>query len=106
MDIIYLIKNEAKKQGISISDIARKMEMSQQSLNQMLKAESIKFSTVQKISDVLNVSISHLLSENYNRGESAYVSRERLLSIIESQQRTIENFSLYMAGRKGIAEVV
>jgi transcriptional regulator with XRE-family HTH domain len=103
MNIVDLIKSEAKRQGVSLSEIARRMEMSQQSLNQMLKAESIKFSAVQKIADVLNVSISHLLNENYDSDKTANVSTDRMLSIIESQQRAIENFSIYMVGKQDIA---
>jgi transcriptional regulator with XRE-family HTH domain len=63
MNLIYSIKKEAQSQKITITEIAERLGMSQQSLSQMLKPESIKFSVVQKIADILNVSIDYLLGE-------------------------------------------
>jgi transcriptional regulator with XRE-family HTH domain len=93
MDIISSIRREALNQRISITEIAKRLGMSQASLSQMLKADSIKFSVVQRIADILNVSISHLLGENSNTEEKNPTTEDRLLSIIESQQRTIESLT-------------
>ena len=96
MDIIQEIKKEAINQKISLSEIGRRLEMSQQSFNQMLKPESIKFSVVKKIADILEVGIDDLINGNNNKVNkniemSNHTTIEnRLLSIIESQQKTIE----------------
>jgi len=64
MDIIESIKKEADKQHISLAEISRKLGMKQpQGLAQMLNSDSIKFSVVQKIAAILNVSIDYLLGE-------------------------------------------
>jgi len=63
VDIIYSIKKEAKRKKITISEIADKLGMSQESLSQMLKPNSIKFSVVRKIAQILNVGIDDLLGE-------------------------------------------
>ena len=66
MDVVLAIKNEATKQKISLAEIGRRLEMSQQNFNQMLKPDSIKFSVVQKIAAALGVSIGYLLGETLN----------------------------------------
>jgi len=63
MDIVISIKNEAFRQKISLADIARKLEMTPQNFNNILKTESIKFVLVQKIAHVLDVNIDYLLKE-------------------------------------------
>ena len=97
MDIVYYIKKEAQRQKTTISEIAEKLGMSQASLSQMLKPDSIKFSVVKRIADILNVSISTLTGEIPPSGQSVQEeppsTESRLLSIIESQQRTIETLT-------------
>lgn len=48
---------------VSQSEIARRLGMSHQSLNQMLTAADVKSSLLERIAQVLNVPISHLYGE-------------------------------------------
>ncbi|MDR0872213.1 MAG: helix-turn-helix domain-containing protein [Prevotellaceae bacterium] len=70
MDIVDYIKKEAKIQGLGVTGLAEKMDMSQQNLSKMLNADSIKFSIVQKIAGILGVSVGYLLGENTNSDNS------------------------------------
>ena len=49
---------------VSQSEIARRLGMSHQSLNQMLTAADVKSSLLERIAQVLNVPISHLYGEH------------------------------------------
>ena len=63
MDIIIAIKNEAQKQKTSLAKIARKLDMTPQNFNNILKPDSVKFDIVQQVAKILNVSIGYLNGE-------------------------------------------
>ena len=109
MDIVQSIKNEAFKQDISLAEIARKLGMKPQNFNQILRTESVKFSVIQKISKILEVSIDYLLGEkqestqyNINSSNSSQsggdgnekisydIWTETIAESIESYQETIK----------------
>jgi transcriptional regulator with XRE-family HTH domain len=73
MDIVLGIKKEADNQKISLAEIARRLGMTPQNFNHILKSESVKFRIVQQIASILEVSIDHLLGEkigNINYGNA------------------------------------
>jgi transcriptional regulator with XRE-family HTH domain len=73
MDIVLGIKKEADNQKISLAEIARRLDMTPQNFNHILKSESVKFRIVQQIASILEVSIDYLLEEkkgNINYGNA------------------------------------
>lgn len=54
-----ILKNQLQKYGISLSEIARRLGMSQQSFNQALNAADIKSGLIEKISEALNVPMTY-----------------------------------------------
>jgi transcriptional regulator with XRE-family HTH domain len=92
MDIVEAIKKVAEEKKISIAEIGRRLDMSQQSISQMLRTDSIKFSIVLKIAEAIEVDIFELVNyESDNTRPLPAQSIESFVSIIESQQRTIED---------------
>jgi DNA-binding Xre family transcriptional regulator len=107
MDIIRSIRVEAARQKISISEIARRLGVSQASLSQMLKRDSIKFSTVQRIADVINVSVNKLVDEMHpddtQHGHTASASNSMVagnIEVIDYSHSTICPEQLQEAHRK------
>lgn len=92
MDIVEAIKKVAEEKKISIAEIGRRLDMSQQSISQMLKTDSIKFSMVLRIAEAMETDITELI--NYGSDNTSPLPTqtiESFVSIIESQQRTIED---------------
>lgn len=92
---LFIIKDILKGKNISIRDFASELRMSEQGLQRLIRDNSTKVETLELISKKLNVSISVFFDETHIEEQPRKEpSREdRLLSLIESQQRTIENLS-------------
>jgi|GEM_PF-6541351 len=123
MNIVEAIKNEAVKQGMSLAKIARNLGMTPQNFNNILKVDSIKFSLVQKIAEVLNVRIGYLLNEadllteNSGSSESSIQFSEltamlknkdeqmdKLLVMLEREQSTVAELTKALKGANIRAE--
>ena len=84
---LQLIKQLLRDKNISIRDFAKELDITEQALQLLIRKNSTKIETLELIAQKLNVSIS-VFFEGTDSDEKP--EKERLLSIIESQQRTIE----------------
>ena len=55
----YKIKIELERRGISIKDICRKIDITEQGFYQMIRNESMRVDVLERISEALNVPISY-----------------------------------------------
>ncbi len=95
---LLIIKTLLKEQNISIRDFAKEIGITEQGLQKLIRENSTKVETLELIAKKLNVSISAFFPEGaegemYSASKQEPITVERLLSIVESQQRTIENLS-------------
>lgn len=67
------LRNVLRSTGLSMADIAAKLEMSPQALNQALNAADIKSGLIERVCDVLNISMDKL----YGRKEKTEIRTER-----------------------------
>lgn len=84
---LLVIKQLLKERNITIRDFSKELGITEQGLQKLIRENSTKVETLELIAQKLNVSIS-IFFDNYSCEEKP--EKERLLSIIESQQRTIE----------------
>lgn len=89
---LLIIKDLLKERNISIRDFSKEIGITEQGLQKLIRENSTKVETLELIANKLKVSISTFFEEHPTTS-SAPITPERLLSIIESQQRTIENLS-------------
>ena len=61
------IKEFLRKKKVSQSEIARKLEMSQQSFNKMLQSDDIKSSLVERVASILHVSMGEIYNEEEHK---------------------------------------
>lgn len=87
---LLIIKHLLKEKNISIRDFSKELGITEQGLQKLIRENSTKVETLELIAQKLNVSISVFFDEVHCEEKS---EKERLLSIIESQQRIIENLS-------------
>jgi transcriptional regulator with XRE-family HTH domain len=85
------IKVLLREKKISLREFAREIGITEQGLQLLIKNNSTKVETLELIAAKLNVPVSTFFEET--EIESEKVTMGRLLSIIESQQRTIERLS-------------
>ena len=63
----YKIKIELERRGISIKDICRQIDITEQGFYQMIRNESMKVDVLERISEALNVPISYWFNvKDYN----------------------------------------
>ena len=55
----YKIKIELERRGISIKDICRQIDVTEQGFYQMIRNESMRVDVLERISEALNVPISY-----------------------------------------------
>lgn len=87
------IRDIAKTRGITIRELAHSIGITEQGLQKLIRENSTKVETLETIARILEVSISVFFDEEDKEKEQDQLSPDRFLSIIESQQRTIENLS-------------
>ncbi len=58
LEVISFIRLEMVRRGIKISDLASKLEVSNQSISQILKISNPRLSTLYQICDALDLDIS------------------------------------------------
>ncbi len=68
--------------GVSQSEIARRLQMSQQSFNQALVVNDVKSGLLERIAQVLNVPVSFFFGEN--TGNNAVASGNKSVAAINS----------------------
>lgn len=86
------IKQLLRDKDISIRDFAKDLGITEQALQLLIRKNSTKIETLELIAQKLNVSIS-IFFEDFTPCSETRSENDRLLAIIESQQRTIENLS-------------
>lgn len=86
------IKQLLREKNISIRDFAKDIGITEQALQLLIRKNSTKIETLELIAQKLNVSIT-IFFEDVPSNDQVLSVTDRLLSIIESQQRTIENLS-------------
>ncbi|MDR1091094.1 MAG: helix-turn-helix domain-containing protein [Prevotella sp.] len=86
------IKEIAKEKKVSIKELSASAGITEQGLQKLIRENSTKVDTLEAIAKKLNVPISVFFSE-VPVVECKQSTEDRLLSIIESQQRTIENLT-------------
>lgn len=84
---LLVIKQLLKERNISIRDFSKELGITEQGLQKLIRENSTKVETLELIAQKLNVSIS-VFFDDFSCDKKS--EKERLLSIIESQQRTIE----------------
>jgi DNA-binding Xre family transcriptional regulator len=86
------IKEIAKEKKVSIRDLSASAGITEQGLQRLIRENSTKVDTLEAIAKKLNVPISVFFNESPSI-DCKQTTEERLLSIIESQQRTIESLT-------------
>lgn len=84
---LLVIKHLLKERNISIRDFSKELGITEQGLQKLIRENSTKVETLELIAQKLNVSIS-VFFDDFSCDKKS--EKERLLSIIESQQKTIE----------------
>lgn len=80
----------AKKSGLSIRKLCQKIDMSESGFYAMIKNDSMKLDTLQKIANFYNVKTSYFLDENIDVSEKLdYVKK-----IEESPKEILMNFDI------------
>lgn len=87
-----IIKDLLKQRKVSIRDFATELGMTEQALQLLIRKNSTKIETLELIAQKLNISITAFFEDSPS-SDRTLSETDRLLSIIESQQRTIENLS-------------
>jgi len=105
---LFIIRDLSEKKGITLREIANRAKIKEGTIQQMIRSGSTNTATIEKIAEILevpvglffdgNMKISHGIikveSKTKEEEQQNYlIKEERLLSIIESQQRTIEALS-------------
>ena len=98
MDIYTHIKNSCTSQGISIEELAKKVDMSKAGLYVAFKKNTLKFETLEKIVKVLNLNISYFI------GSKSTESDEKDKEIEKLNKRISELDELIKANKKEILE--
>jgi len=94
MVVLSRIKDLLRERKISIRDFAKEIGITEQGLQLLIRQNSTKVETLEKIAHLLDVPISTFFDEKVeSKTNDSSSKEERLLSIIESQQRTIENLT-------------
>ena len=84
------IRDLLKEKKVSIRELSNAIGITEQGINRLLRENSTKVETLESIAKFLGVSISYFFDEEV---VTAPTKNDRLLSIIESQQRTIETLT-------------
>jgi DNA-binding Xre family transcriptional regulator len=87
------IKEIAKEKKISIRELSASAGITEQGLQRLIRENSTKVETLEAIAKKLDVHISVFFDELPQATSKELTTEDRLLSIIESQQRTIENLT-------------
>lgn len=61
------VKELAKKQNISLNDVAARLDTSPQALSRMIKENSTKVSTLEQLSSIFNVSVATFFDEDIDK---------------------------------------
>lgn len=94
------IKQIAKDKGVTLSDLAAKIDMTESGMYAMFRNNSIKISTLEKISEVLNVSILSFFEETISMASEPQVKYNTELDRCRSElelwkQKAFENLEKY-----------
>lgn len=94
------IKQIAKDKGVTLSDLAAKIDMTESGMYAMFRNNSIKISTLEKISEVLNVSILSFFEETISMASETQVKYNTELDRCRSElelwkQKAFENLEKY-----------
>lgn len=84
------VKKYSKQQGLTLKELAEKIDMSEAGLHRALRTKSLKVKTLERLSDVLQVPASTLLGEEEKVSERSLPyskNKERL----EERLRSLEN---------------
>lgn len=81
------------KSKLAKQSICEKCGFTRPTLDNALSGGDIKISTLKSLADFFNVSVGYLFDESPQMPNKVPTTEDRLLSIIESQQRTIENLT-------------
>jgi transcriptional regulator with XRE-family HTH domain len=87
------IKEIAKEQKVTLKEIARTIGITEAGLQKLVRENSTKVDTLEAIARKLAVPISVFFDESPVATAKEPTVESRLLSIIESQQRTIETLT-------------
>ena len=66
------IKIELEHKGISVRELCYKIDVTEQGLHQMIRKKSMKIETLERISKVLNFSVSYWFENGKNTGNSVF----------------------------------
>ncbi len=80
------IRQQAKALGITLSDLAKHIEMTEAGFYKMLSTESIKVKTLRKISQVLKQPIPFFF-DDHSSGGGPYRLPEHLTQVAEPSER-------------------
>lgn len=95
-----ILKSIVSKSKLNKVQIADRCGFTRVTLENVLQGADVKVSTIEALARVLEVSTASFFLEDSNsinpnsKEDPSSITPDRLLSIIESQQRTIENLSL------------
>jgi transcriptional regulator with XRE-family HTH domain len=88
------IKNLLKKRNLHIGELCEKIGMSHHGLNKTLKNNTIKLETLQKIADVLEVSITYFFGSGSSGNKESDKRVMELERELEMARQTISNNNL------------
>jgi len=81
LQLDYKIKNLAKEKNISIRQLCIKIEMTEQGFSRSLTSNTLKIETLQKIADVLNVSVGYFFGIENDDCKKIIIEKEEYKKI-------------------------
>jgi transcriptional regulator with XRE-family HTH domain len=75
------IRQQAKALGITLSDLAKHIEMTEAGFYKMLSTDSIKVKTLKKVSDVLKQPVAYFFDDHFS--DSSYQQSSSFINLAE-----------------------